>query len=79
EYYVSAGIASLIVSTTPIFAALLATYFLREKFSKIAWIGSIIAFLGVALISLGNVEQFHAMIIGVILMLVASIGESIYF
>ncbi|SCU37042.1 Integral membrane protein DUF6 [Staphylococcus xylosus] len=63
EYYVSAGIASLIVSTTTIFAALLATYFLREKFSKIAWIGSIIAFLGVALISLGNGEQFHAMII----------------
>ncbi|MDK9857963.1 DMT family transporter [Staphylococcus equorum] len=79
EYYVSAGIASLIVSTTPIFAALLATYFLREKFSKIAWIGSIIAFLGVTLISLGNGEQFHAMIIGVILVLVASIGESIYF
>lgn len=79
EYYVSAGIASLIVSTTPIFAALLATYFLREKFSKIAWTGSIIAFVGVALISLGNGEEFHAMIIGVILVLVASIGESIYF
>ncbi len=79
EYYVSAGIASLIVSTTPIFAALLATYFLREKFSKLAWTGSIIAFVGVALISLGNGEEFHAMVIGVILVLVASIGESIYF
>lgn len=36
EYYVSAGISSLIVSTTPIFSALLATYFLKEKFSKLA-------------------------------------------
>ncbi|MCE5001323.1 DMT family transporter [Staphylococcus pseudoxylosus] len=79
EYYVSAGVASLIVSTTPIFATLLATYFLREKFSKIAWLGSIIAFVGVAFISLGNDVTLHAMIVGIILVLVASIGESIYF
>ncbi|MBG3874835.1 DMT family transporter [Staphylococcus xylosus] len=79
EYYVSAGVSSLIVSTTPIFATLLATYFLREKFSKIAWLGSIIAFVGVAFISLGNDATLHAMIVGIILVLVASIGESIYF
>jgi drug/metabolite transporter (DMT)-like permease len=39
EYYVSAGIASLLVSTTPIFSALLAILFLKEKFSKFAWGG----------------------------------------
>lgn len=79
EYYVSAGIASLIVSTTPIFSALLATYFLREQFSKIAWGGSFIALVGVALISLGDGDALHAMFIGVVLVLIASIGESIYF
>ncbi|MEN3089922.1 MAG: DMT family transporter [Staphylococcus pseudoxylosus] len=79
EYFVSAGVASLIVSTTPIFAAILATFFLKENFSKLAWIGSIIAFLGVALISLGNGEQINAMVIGIILVIIASVGESIYF
>ncbi|MBU0437062.1 DMT family transporter [Staphylococcus succinus] len=79
EYYVSAGISSLIVSTTPIFSALLATYFLKEKFSKLAWIGSIIAFIGVACIALGNASKVIAMCIGIALVLIASIGESIYF
>lgn len=80
EYYVSAGVASLLVSTTPIFSALIATYFLKEKFSRLVWLGSIIAFIGVALISLGNDNaHFNAMLFGVILILIASIGESIYF
>lgn len=79
EYYVSAGVSSLIVSTTPIFSALLATYFLKEKFSKLAWIGSIIAFIGVACIALGNDSKVIAMCIGIALVLIASIGESIYF
>lgn len=78
EYYVSAGIASLLVTTTPIFSALLAIFFLREKFSKLAWMGSIIAFLGVALISLGSEGNITVVVIGVILILFASLGESIY-
>ncbi|MCS4485813.1 DMT family transporter [Staphylococcus americanisciuri] len=79
EYYVSAGIASLLVSTTPIFSALLATTFLQATFSKFAWLGSIIAFLGIALISLGNGSQLKAYFIGIVLILLASFGESIYF
>jgi drug/metabolite transporter (DMT)-like permease len=79
EYYVSAGIASLLVSTTPIFSALLAIFFLKERFSKLAWGGSIIAFLGVVLISIGNEEKITVVVIGVILILFASLGESVYF
>ncbi|MHD0396308.1 DMT family transporter [Staphylococcus simulans] len=79
EYYVSAGVASLIVSTTPIFSALLATFFLKEKFSKLAWLGSIIAFIGVAFISLGNGDQRSAVLFGIVLILIASLGESVYF
>ncbi|WP_306432231.1 DMT family transporter [Staphylococcus haemolyticus] len=79
EYYVSAGVASLIVSTTPIFSGLLATYFLKERFSKLAWLGSIVAFLGVALISLGNRDKLNVFIIGIVLVLLASFGESVYF
>ena len=79
EYYVSAGIASLLVSTTPIFSALLAILFLKERFSKLAWGGSIIAFLGVVLISIGNENKITVVVIGVILILFASLGESVYF
>lgn len=79
EYYVSAVIASLLVSTTPIFSALLAILFLKEKFSKFAWAGSIIAFLGVVLISIGNENKITVVVIGVILILFASLGESVYF
>jgi drug/metabolite transporter (DMT)-like permease len=79
EYYVSAGIASLLVSTTPIFSALLAILFLKEKFSKFAWADSIIAFLGVVLISIGNENKITVVVIGVILILFASLGESVYF
>lgn len=79
EYYVNAGIASLLVSTTPIFSALLAILFLKEKFSKFAWAGSIIAFLGVVLISIGNENKITVVVIGVILILFASLGESVYF
>ncbi len=75
----SAGVASLIVSTTPIFSGLLATYFLKERFSKLAWLGSIVAFLGVALISLGNRDKLNVFIIGIVLVLLASFGESVYF
>ncbi|MDU9351985.1 DMT family transporter [Staphylococcus warneri] len=79
EDYVSSGIASLIVSTTPIFSTLLATLFFKEAFSKIAWIGSLIALSGVALISLGNDGQLQFGITGILLVLLASIGESTYF
>lgn len=61
------------------FSALLATYFLKEKFSKLAWLGSIVAFLGVPLISLGNGDKLNIFIVGIILVLLASFGESVYF
>lgn len=78
EYYISAGVASLLVSTTPIFSAILAKYFLKERFTKKSWYGSCIAFLGVGLLSLSSGNN-KVMGFGVILVLIASLGESIYF
>ncbi|MDX8044812.1 DMT family transporter [Gracilibacillus sp. S3-1-1] len=79
EQTVNAGVASLLVSTTPIFSALLACIFFREKFGLRGWIGSLIGFFGVAFISLnGSVANF-SFNIGVMLILVASLAESIYF
>ncbi|MFP3470985.1 DMT family transporter, partial [Micrococcus sp. SIMBA_144] len=40
EQTVSAGAASLIVSTTPILSAILSAIFLKEGFTKMGWFGS---------------------------------------
>ena len=51
---VTPGAASFLVNTGPIITALLATIFLKERFGIAAWIGSIVAFAGVAIIALGQ-------------------------
>lgn len=78
ERTVDAGMASLLVSTTPILSAILAALFLKEKFHRFGWIGSFTAFLGVALISIGSGGKFQFEW-GVLLILLAAFGESFYF
>ncbi|MFJ7931596.1 DMT family transporter [Peribacillus sp. NPDC096448] len=78
EKTVSAGTASLIVSMTPIFSALLAVWFMRERFGFIRWIGSIISFLGVILISFGTGDHFEFNTT-ILFILLASFSESLYF
>lgn len=79
EQTVSAGVASLLVSTTPIFTSLLALLFFHEKFGLWGWIGSLIGFSGVAFISLGGLTESFSLNAGIILVLAASLSESIYF
>lgn len=54
EVTVTAGAASLIIASGPIFTALLASSILGEKLKTWGWIGISISFFGVALISLGE-------------------------
>ncbi|WP_141770478.1 DMT family transporter [Bacillus sp. MUM 116] len=79
EKTVSAGMSSLLVSTTPIFSAILAALFLKEKFNKMRWIGSLIAFCGIVIISFGSGIPQSAYVKGVIFILIAALGESFYF
>lgn len=79
EQTISAGSASLLVSTTPIFTAMLALVFYHERFGVRGWIGTCIGFIGVAFISFGGSTETLSFNIGVLLVLVASISESIYF
>lgn len=48
---VSAGAASFLINTSPILTALLAALFLRERFGLWGWLGSAVAFAGVAAIA----------------------------
>jgi drug/metabolite transporter (DMT)-like permease len=78
EVTVSAGAASILINTVPIFTALLATVFLGERLRVLGWAGMGVSFVGAALISLGESEGLglnpRAFVI-----LVAALSSSIYF
>ena len=59
ETRVTAGSASLLVSSTPIWAALLAMFILRERLSPAGWLGVLLSFAGVALIASGEGRGIH--------------------
>lgn len=54
ELTVTAGAASLIVNTVPIFVALLASFVLKESLGSLGWLGALTGFLGVGLIAVGE-------------------------
>lgn len=56
ELTVTAGAASLLVNTAPIFTAMLAIAFLGERLSLTRWLGIAISFTGVALIAGGEAK-----------------------
>ncbi len=56
ETRVSAGAASMLIASTPIWTALAARFFLHEKLSVTGWCGVFVSFVGVALIASGEGE-----------------------
>jgi drug/metabolite transporter (DMT)-like permease len=77
ELTVSAGAASLLINTAPIFTALLATAFLGERLKTVGWIGMIVSFLGAALISVGEGDSY-GLDLGAIPILLAAVSVSVY-
>ncbi|MCY7949444.1 DMT family transporter [Bacillus inaquosorum] len=78
EKTVSAGVASLLVTTAPIFSAMLSCLFFREHFGFTKWIGSIISLFGVSLIAFGTGDYTYSLK-GIVVILLAAFSESIYF
>ncbi|MGA9227728.1 MAG: EamA family transporter [Mesobacillus sp.] len=78
EQSVSAGAASLLISTSPVFIGLLGRIFLKERAGKRYWLGAFICIAGILLISLGSGGGIE-LGFGVILILIASLSESLYF
>lgn len=78
EVTVTAGAASLLVATAPIFTALLAVSFLGERLRIIGWFGMAVSFAGAALIALGEGEGLR-LAPGAFLVLAAAVSVSIYF
>lgn len=59
ETRVTAGAASLLIASVPIWTALLARFFLHEKLTSLGWFGVLLSFAGVALIASGEGEGLH--------------------
>jgi drug/metabolite transporter (DMT)-like permease/GNAT superfamily N-acetyltransferase len=78
ETQVSAGASALIIASGPIWTALMAVFFLGERFNRWGWAGVALAFSGVAAIAFGGGGGigFQPMTLLVIL---ASVSTAIYF
>ncbi len=75
---VEAGSASLIISSVPVFTALLAVVFLGERLGPLGWVGTLVSFGGVAMISLGEGGSF-GVDPGAAPILLAAVSESMFF
>lgn len=78
ELTVTAGGASFIVNTVPIFTTLLSILFLHERIQAFGWLGMIVSFAGVSLIAVAESGglQFNN---GALLVLCAAVFQSLYF
>ena len=75
---VEAGAASLIISSVPVFTALLAAALLGENLGLTGWVGTAISFAGVAMISLGEGGSL-GIDPGTLPILLAAVSESLFF
>jgi drug/metabolite transporter (DMT)-like permease len=78
EITVSAGSASLLVNTAPIFTALFAAVLLGERIGSLGWTGMGVSFLGAVLISFGEGGGF-SLDPGAPLVLLAAVSSAAYF
>src|SRR5690625_2097501 len=76
---ISAGTTSMIVGSAPIFTTLIAVFILKEKMSKMSWIGLAIGFIGVTLITLGSSGATFTFSTGLFLVFFATISTAFFF
>jgi drug/metabolite transporter (DMT)-like permease len=77
ETRITAGAASLLIASTPIWTALLAMVGLRERLLRTGWAGVFVSFAGVALIASGESGGLHLSWQALII-LAAAVASAIY-
>jgi drug/metabolite transporter (DMT)-like permease len=75
ERVVPAGTASLLVATAPVYASLLAIWFLGERPTRRRWAGSAVAFAGSAVIAVSHGLGFGA---AALVVLAAAVAQAIF-
>jgi len=77
ETRVTAGAASLLIASVPIWTALAARFWLHERLTAIGWLGVFVSFAGVALIASGEGEGIRLSPQALII-LAASVTSALY-
>src|SRR5882672_7966215 len=77
ETRVTAGAASLLIASVPIWTALFARFILREKLTSTGWFGVLLSFAGIALIASGEGEGIHLSPQALVI-LAAALTSSVY-
>ena len=77
ETRVTAGAASLLIASVPIWTALFARFWLHEKLTPMGWFGVLLSFAGVALIASGEGEGIRLSPQALVI-LAAAITSSVY-
>jgi len=77
EMRVTAGAASLLIASTPIWTALAARLWLHEKLTAFGWLGVFVSFVGVALIASGEGEGIRLSLQALII-LAAAVTSALY-
>src|SRR5258706_484051 len=77
ETRVTAGAASLLITSTPIWTALAARFWLHEKLTAVGWCGVLVSFAGVALIASGEGEGIRLSPQALII-LAAAVSSALY-
>ncbi|MED4782020.1 DMT family transporter [Brevibacillus choshinensis] len=78
ELRVTAGVASFVVNTVPIFTSILAVFILKERLRFWGWGAIFLSFIGVAIISLDDLQSLQISG-GVLLLLIAALSQATYF
>lgn len=79
EVGVTAGTASFLITSAPIFMLVFAALFLGEWLSPWGWFGTLVSFAGIGLITLVGSEGGLTLNRSALMVVVAAIAESLYF
>ncbi len=76
---VSAGTTAMLVGSSPIFTTIIAVFVLKERLDFLGWLGLLLGFIGIFMISLGAAGSSFTITFGAIYVLVAALATSIFF
>lgn len=79
EVTVSSGSEEMFIASAPVYTALIAVIFLKERLSTLAWVGMFVGIIEIFLITAGSKGTSFTISKGVIFILSASIVTSFFF
>lgn len=79
EQTISAGTAGMLVGSSPVFTAIIAVLVLKERLQFRGWLGLVIGFIGIIIITLGSSGSEITISTGALLVIMAAIATSLFF